>query len=247
MFQKDIFDLASPHLQRLREKVAMFTFDVHWVPGKTHFIADALSRAPLFAAEDLPGLEIDTAISCLSQTSQLSIRNIYDAIDDDYNQLIIDVLNNTYVSQYSQQLKRSFDSLLVSDNLVLLDSRSIVVPLPAVKNVLHLLHASHSGMTKTFNLAKGLYFWPGMSNDIKQLVSCCKECVKVLPSQPHNPMSTPSPSSHFGFPMHHVGLDLFSFGNKVYLICMYVCMYSCLLYTSPSPRDRQKSRMPSSA
>ena len=25
------------------------------------------------------------------------------------------------------------------------------------------------------------------------------------------------------------------------------CFYSCLLYTSPSPRDRQKSRMPSSA
>ena len=24
-------------------------------------------------------------------------------------------------------------------------------------------------------------------------------------------------------------------------------VYSCLLYTSPSPRDRQKSRMPSSA
>ena len=24
-------------------------------------------------------------------------------------------------------------------------------------------------------------------------------------------------------------------------------LYSCLLYTSPSPRDRQKSRMPSSA
>ena len=26
-----------------------------------------------------------------------------------------------------------------------------------------------------------------------------------------------------------------------------VTLYSCLLYTSPSPRDRQKSRMPSSA
>ena len=26
-----------------------------------------------------------------------------------------------------------------------------------------------------------------------------------------------------------------------------VLVYSCLLYTSPSPRDRQKSRMPSSA
>ena len=30
-----------------------------------------------------------------------------------------------------------------------------------------------------------------------------------------------------------------SIGDKV--------LYSCLLYTSPSPRDRQKSRMPSSA
>ena len=101
VFQKDIFDLASPRLQRLREKVAMFTFDVHWVPGKTHFTADALSRAPLFAAEDLPGLEIDTAISCLSQTSQTSIRIIYDAIDDYYKQIITDVLNNTHVSYYS--------------------------------------------------------------------------------------------------------------------------------------------------
>ena len=78
VFQKNIFDLASPRLQRLREKVAMFSFDVHWVPGKAHLIADTLSRARLFAAEDLPGLEIDTAISCLSQTSQPSIRLIYD-------------------------------------------------------------------------------------------------------------------------------------------------------------------------
>ena len=53
---KDIFDLASPRLQRLREKVAMHSFDVRWVPGKTHFIADALSRAPLFAPEELPDL-----------------------------------------------------------------------------------------------------------------------------------------------------------------------------------------------
>ena len=42
----------------------------------------------------------------------------------------------------------------------------------------------------------------------------------MLPSQPSNPMATPSPSTHFGFPMQHVGLDLFSFGNKEFLICV---------------------------
>ena len=92
-------------------KVAMFSFNVCWVPGKTHLIADALSRAPLFAPEDLPGLEIDTAISCLSQMSQPSIRLIYDAVDDDYRQLLRDIQNNSHVSRYSQHLKGSFDSL----------------------------------------------------------------------------------------------------------------------------------------
>ena len=63
-------------------------------------VADALSRAPLFAPEELPGLEIDTAISCLLQTSQPAIRVIYDAVDDDYLQLIEDVKSGTSFSTY---------------------------------------------------------------------------------------------------------------------------------------------------
>ena len=110
--------------------------------------------------------------------------------------------------------------LSISDNLVLLDSRRIVLPLRAVKPVLRLLHSSHSGITKTTQLARGLYFWPGMTNDIKQLVSSCQDCTRMLPSQPSNPMTTPSPSMHFGFPMQHIGLDLFSYANKDYLICV---------------------------
>ena len=33
-------------------------------------------------------------------------------------------------------------------------------------------------------------------------------------------MVTPSPSSHFGFPMQHIGLDLCSYTNKDFLICV---------------------------
>ena len=57
----------------MREKVAMYNFTVQWTPGKTHLIADALSRAPLFAAKDLPALEIDTAITCLSMYDLIGI------------------------------------------------------------------------------------------------------------------------------------------------------------------------------
>ena len=41
-----------------------------------------------------------------------------------------------------------------------------------------------------------------------------------LKKKPANPMVTPSPSSHFGFLMQHVGLDLFSYAHKDFLICV---------------------------
>ena len=38
------------------------------------------------------------------------------------------------------------------------------------------------------------------------------------------------------------------FLNKQEIVTMMtICDYPCLLYTSPSPRDKRKSRMPSSA
>ena len=52
----------------MREKVAKYSFDVNWVPGKTHYIADALSRAPLFSPQEELDLEIDTTIMCLVAT-----------------------------------------------------------------------------------------------------------------------------------------------------------------------------------
>ena len=139
------------------EKVAMYSFKVQWTPGKTHLISDALSRAPLFTAQDLPGLEIDTAITCLSATSSTSLEIIYSSIDEDYRLLLSDVKNVTYFSKYSSNLKSDSDSLSLSDGLVLLDSRRIVLPFAAICPILNLLHSSHSGINKTITLAPVSY------------------------------------------------------------------------------------------
>ena len=39
----------------------------------------------------------------------------------------------------------------------------------------------------------------------------------------------------------------YGFGGGLYLMYAVVILWTCLLYTSPSPRDRTRSRMPSSA
>ena len=43
------------------------------------------------------------------------------------------------------------------------------------------------------------------------------------------------------------GEQSFNITDNLWVAAGYQHLFSCLLYTSPSPRDRQKSRMPSSA
>ena len=60
-------------------------------------------------------------------------------------------------------------------------------------------------------------------------------------------------SAYIGdFSYHPVGLELGDLGGNEFCITLRDCVFpkdssTCLLYTSPSPRDRTRSRMPSSA
>ena len=60
-----------------------------------------------------------------------------------------------------------------------------------------------------------MYFWPGMFDDIRQMISQCRPCNIHCPSQPKNPRISQPPSSYFGPPMSHVGLDLFEFVDQL--------------------------------
>ena len=97
IFKKDLFEISNPRLQRLREKLVEYSFVVKWVPGKTHHIADAHSRAPLFSPEETEDMQVDTARACLASlpgmASELDV--ILNAVDADYIKLWHDVVNST--------------------------------------------------------------------------------------------------------------------------------------------------------
>ena len=225
IFRKDLFDIGNPRIQRIREKLLEYCFNATWVPVKSHLIADALSRAPLFAPEEIEDIAIDTAHVCLAKTSSGQLDMIFDAIDADYVKLRSDVKSGTLESVYAKQLKLVMSQLSVDEDLVYLDGSHIVLPVQAAKKILPLLHVSHIGMNKNYELSRSMYFWPRMFNDIKQMVSQCRPCNIHCPSQPKNPRISQPPSSYLG--------PLFEFRGKHHLV--YVDQWSgFLMFTQPS-------------
>ena len=142
IFAKTLYDLSNPRLRRMREKLSGFTFDVKYVAGKTHYIADALSRAPLFVPEDDPDMVVDTALTALAVTDDPAFKVIQQNMDSDYVLCMNDIMGETERSDLAKKLKNVRDRLSVSDNVILFDTCRIVPPIAAIKPLLARLHAS---------------------------------------------------------------------------------------------------------
>ena len=76
---------------------------------------------------------------------------------------------------------------------------------------------AHSGMTKMYNTARQLYYWPGMKSEIQGKVNNCATCQRYLPSQPRPEIIFTPPSAAL-CPMHHVAMDLFDADGKKWLV-----------------------------
>ena len=156
----------------MREKILPCSFTVTWVPGKTHYIADALSRYPVFQPE-ADHIPTEDAIVCLSTTAVNTLQCITDAITQDYLQIIEFLQSNSnqipighQITPYRNIIDRLFIRKLAETTLIMLDHNRILVPTAARQYILQQLHLAHSGVVKTYRTARQLYYWPGMKNDI---------------------------------------------------------------------------------
>ena len=68
--------------------MANFSFNVVWQPGKSHAIADALSRAPVFAPREEDEDDADVSIRAITETNP-NLVLIKDAATKDDNYLSI--------------------------------------------------------------------------------------------------------------------------------------------------------------
>ena len=84
VFQKPLHEIENARLLRFREKLAHFSFSVTYVPGKTHLIADALLRAPVFSPPELETIAINQTLANHLAVDP-ALQQFYDAAAADFS------------------------------------------------------------------------------------------------------------------------------------------------------------------
>ena len=229
MWAKSLPDIANVRLQRYKEKLTAYNFKIEWREGKSNEIADALSRAPVFPAreeESRPDYnDVCYAITTLQKDpSDPQLNPMMEAAkaDIDYQQ-IIEAITKTENPKLlpsnhpGRQLSSVWSQLSINDSLglIIVDNQRIFVPKSQRQNILEKLHLAHCGTAKTTWRAKDLYYWRGMSTEIKLMVQNCEACRPFLPSQSQEPII---PGTTATGPMTDVGSDLFQIGHNHYLV-----------------------------
>src|SRR5674476_518859 len=91
-----------------------------------------------------------------------------------------------------------------------------------------------------------LFFIDGIALDLGDRLKCSHQLPGVRPGFPGPDCTSINPGYGSDF-CGSAGTDHFICRIEIKISdILFLYRYTCLLYTSPSPRDRQKSRMPSS-
>ena len=91
----------------------------------------------------------------------------------------------------------------------------LVIPKSQQRPYLTKLHSGHLEMDKCIERAKQSIYWPGMNQQIKQLVAECPICLRFSNRQQKMPLL---PHEVPKLPWNKVGMDILEFKNNSYLL-----------------------------
>ena len=225
-------EIENPRLQRLRTRIMGYNFTAEWLKGCNNSAPDALSRNPtsdpsphdVLAELDIfnqPEISISEIRAIASSHTSPHLETLRKTAKEDaeYQQLWQFILNGfpQHRSQLPECCKRYWtirDHLTIDDNLIVNGCR-LLIPTRMRPQVLTQLHESHQGSVRTKLRARLSVYWPGIDNDIDNIILACQQCQDHLPSNTKEPIiQKPQPER----PFQEIAVDLCFHAGDTYLI-----------------------------
>ena len=106
------------------------------------------------------------------------------------------------------------DEINVQDQFLLRWER-LIVPATLRTEMLQKIHENHLGIEKCKRRARDILYWPGMNDQIAQMVARCEVCLTFRKSQQKEPMKGHQIPDG---PWKKVGIDLFQLDKENYVV-----------------------------
>ena len=182
-------DELPPHIQKFCMCLMRYHFTISHVPGKNLMIPDTLSRASMpdihLVDQDF-NAEVEAYVTMVWQTLQASEQQLVNIQQqqerDEICKQIVTYCNNSWPSQEElptpiQPYLSVASELSVVHGLLMRGVR-MVIPATMHMEILEKLHKGHQGITKTREWARQSVWWPGLFNQIEEMVKNCPTCCK---------------------------------------------------------------------
>jgi hypothetical protein len=221
MTSKDL-DQVPARILRMRLRMMRYSPSFTHVEGRSHHLADALSRAPVEGPGESDERFVDLIEESVTQTfpinnliTQLKQAQANDEICKEVKRCCLEGWP-AYKSDAFLPLHPYWETqahLTVVEDLLMYDNR-IVIPSSERLKMLDRIHQAHQGITKCRMRARKSVWWPRMSTEIREMIQNCKVC-RVNTENPIEPLC---PSTLPERPWERLGADLFEFQKKHYLL-----------------------------
>lgn len=224
LFGSKHLDELPPRIFRFRLRMARFDYTISHVAGKMLFTADTLSRAPEPFTEgdvrheaeteylmevcvrDLPASPQRLQVYCKAQQDDPICAKVMQHVQHGWP-------DKHKIEPALKQYWNVQGDLVVHKKLLLYGKR-IVVPKALQRETLKKLHQGHQGIVRCQERARISVWWPGIGQQIKDLVQGCSTCAREFVPHPEPLIPTPLPE----FPWQQVASDLFSFKGESYIV-----------------------------
>ena len=216
-------DEMPPRIQRLRMRLLRFHFTISHVPGKNLVTADALSRAPLqptpsHAKEEEIDLYVDSVLLQLPATDkrleEISAKQQEDPVCKKLLEYCEEGWPDFHKIPSSLSPYWSSRGEISQVRGLLLKGSRLIIPSSMRLEILEQIHEGHQGIVKCRRRAKDSVWWPGLSNQVQDMVTSCRKCIEYRKPNREPMIPTAVPER----PWQILGTDLFSLNGRAYLV-----------------------------